>query len=259
MVNNRRGTLSVAALAALVSARDLAIFWQHATIDAGTRACVRVLGRLLQHRLIYRLERQIGGQRAGSAAYVWRLDDAGDRLLRAQPGREASKRIRELSPSPMFLSHTLAIAEVRARLHEAAQGQSFELVSVGTEPFNWRSFEGVGSTDILKPDLHVILGFKSFEDHWFIELDLGTESIPTLIRKCLTYQAHWASGREQARTGVYPRVAWLIEDALRRERLLEAIAKEARLTSELFVSHAIDQFINVCGTAADVQPEGGTT
>lgn len=263
--NNRLGTLSVETLSSLVNARDVYIlglvrdhrfittrqiqrlvFWQHATVEAGTRASVRVLARLFGHRLIYRLERHIGGTRAGSAAYVWRLDDAGDRLMRAHSGEANGKRIRELSPSRMFLAHTLAIAEVRVLLEEGARRADFDLLAVTTEPHTWRSFPAGYSSEILKPDLHTITASGAYEDHWFIELDRGTESLPTLIRKCLVYQAHWASGQEQAQLGVYPRVAWLIEDNHRRALLQTAIEAEGQLDPNLFIIDSVQGFIARC-------------
>jgi hypothetical protein len=267
--NNRLGTLSTPDLAALLLPRDIEIltlirqhrflttrhiqrlvFWQHATVSAGTRACVRVLTRLRERKVIYRLERQVGGVRAGSAAYVWGIDDAGDRLLRSLDLSPSPKRSRPLEPSPLFLQHTLTISEVRTRLEETAREDHFELLSIQTEPTNWRTFDSPHGPEILKPDLHVITANASFEDHWFIEVDLGTESLPTLIHKCQTYQAHWATGTEQTQVGVYPRVVWLIENTRRQQRLLSAIAKDARLDSDLFIACDTTHFINLCSATA---------
>ena len=284
MPNNRKGTFDVATLRSLVNVRDMKIlghirehrflttkqiqrlqFWDHASQGAAIRACVRVLTRLRLRALIYKLERQIGGLHAGSGSYVWGIDDAGDRLLRAQPESLTAKRARTFEPTPLFLAHTLAIAETRVLLEEAAHEQQLELLSVTTEPSNWRTFIGRGgSPQVLKPDLHAITATGEFEDHWFIEIDNGTESLPTLLTKCLTYQRYFETGIEHAATGVFPAVVWIIADLRRRERLLGAIDAEHRLDERLFRVTNVAEFLDLTREresddeeeAVEVEPPG---
>lgn len=253
-LNNKQGTMGVRKLRTLLTARDQRIlrsiedhrfltskqiyqlhFWNHASYVSAIRACNRVLTRLREHKLIYRLERQIGGATAGSSSYVWGIDAAGDRLLRAQPGRENAKRRRSFEPTTMFLAHTLAIADTHIVLEEAARSGEIELVQLETEPTNWRSFLGPGGVpQTLKPDLFAITASGEYEDSWFIEVDRGTEATPTLITKCLVYQRYWATGQHQAEFGVFPQVIWLMDDGARRARILAAIEGDARLDSNLF-------------------------
>jgi len=230
----------------LLSTRQLqrlhfAVGSEHASQVAATRACTRVLGRLHSHRLLAHLERRIGGVRSGSAGYVWRLAAPGDRLvrhLRGEPGRR-----RFIEPSQRFAAHTLAVAEVAVRLHEAAKIGAFELVQIDTEPTNWRRFLGLhGGVETLKPDLHVITHSQDYEDHWFLEIDLGTEHAPTIGRKCRLYGRYAQTGRYQAEWGLFPAVAWIAPDKARVGVIEAAIAQEANLQTELFQVVSRDEF-----------------
>jgi hypothetical protein len=252
--SNRRGTTDASRLLRALSPRDIEVlrrlrehrflttnhvrrleFTDHASVDAGTRACTRVLTRLSTLRLIYRLKRQIGGVRGGSGAYVWGVDDAGDRVLRLALNSPQAKRRRTYEPSWLFLAHTLAMAETRVLLAEAAQAGRFELLSVVTEPHTWRSFLGsLGTAQTLKPDLEAITATGDYEDHFFLEIDRGTESLPVLLNKCMIYEDYRATGREQKRQEVFPVVVWLITKAERRAALTRALHKHARLDAQLF-------------------------
>ncbi len=86
----------------------------------------------------------------------------------------------------------------------------------------------------LKPDLALATAVGDFEDHWFLEIDLATESIPAVIRKCAVYQSYKASGLEQALLGLFPAVVWLVADQHRRERLKAAIGADKRLDGRVF-------------------------
>lgn len=246
--NNKTGSLGVRRLSHLVNERDLAIlgsvrahrlihtrqvyelhFWNHASYVSGIRACTRVLNRLEAHRFIRRLSRPVGGHGGGSSSTIWALDVAGDRLLRHFSGEKG--RSRSFEPSLAFQTHTLAIADLRVALERAAREGAFELLTVQTEPDTWRTYPGqLGAERTIKPDLHVVTASSEFEDHWFIELDLGTESVGTLRSKLDAYTAYRASGREQRAGGVFPRVVWLVPDTRRLATLTELAAMhDARL------------------------------
>ena len=65
-----------------------------------------------------------------------------------------------------------------------------------------------------------------FEDRWFVEVDRGSEAQATLARKCDLYRQYWQSGVEQARTGAFPRVLWLVPDQQRRAALVDIIGRQ---------------------------------
>jgi hypothetical protein len=206
-------------------------FSKHASQSAATRACVRVLDRLLTQRILTRLERRIGGVRHGSASYVWCLDVIGDRLTRVD--NVARRRAHE--PSLPFLVHTLAVTDTHVQLHEAASAGVFRLDAVQVETEAWRTYVTPnGVQNILKPDLMVTIGSDAYDDHWYLEIDLGTESIPVLLRKSAAYEDYRRSGRAQAEHGVFPRVLWVLPTPARVARLQAAIAAEPRLAARLF-------------------------
>lgn len=208
-------------------------FHEFGTDQAAARICRRSLNRLHKLQVIEHLERKIGGERAGSAAYVWRVGLVGDRLLRLSDS--TSSRARRKEPSLRWLEHCLAIVETHLRLRELSKAGAFQLITVTTEPANWRPYQKPnGSPSICKPDLAVVTASGDFEDHWFIEVDRGTESLPTLITKCSQYLDYQASGQEQQRHGVFPRVIWLMPTSADADRLATAIARTNLLPPELF-------------------------
>lgn len=215
-------------------------FRDHASQAAATRACVRVLDRLLTQRMLTRLERRVGGVRHGSAAFVWGLDVIGDRLTRAENG--ARRRVHE--PSFPFLAHTLAIVESHVQLHEVASSGAFHLGAVQVETEAWRTYVAPsGAKSILKPDLMVTVSSDAYDDHWYLEIDLGTESLPVLLRKSRAYEEYRRTGRAQAEHGVFPRVLWLLPAPARVARLQAAIAADPELPDRLFTCITSDDLI----------------
>lgn len=230
-------------------------FTGHANLGAATRATVRVLDRLLTHRVLDRLERAVGGAERGSAAYTWRLGHIGERLLRADHG-EPRKRL--FDPSPPFLTHALALTELRATLHEAATRGEFSIMSIEIEREAWRGYAAPsGARAVLQPDLTLTIATDKYEDVWYIEVDLGTESLPVLLRKCRTYETYRATGRAQREHGVFPRVLWLLHTDRRAAQLQAAITADAQLTNDLFLTTTLDQAVTaIRGTTTVPSSEG---
>jgi hypothetical protein len=155
-------------------------FQDHATPAAAGRVCRRVLERLARHGVIEHLERRIGGVRAGSASHVWRVGLIGDRLLRRTDRDQPRARRKE--PSVRNLDHWLAIGDAHLALVELARTSQLEITQTTTEPGCWRSYLGAaGERRTLKPDLYAVTAAGDFEDHWFIEIDRATESLPTVL------------------------------------------------------------------------------
>ena len=220
-------------------------FWDHATALAGARVCRRVLERLARDRLLTRLNRRVGGVRAGSASYVYALGSEGGRRL-------AGERHRATEPSSLFLDHTLAIADARIALEVAARERAFDLVEVEIEPASWRRFSGHGGVPaFVKPDLYVVTGRDDFEDCWFIEIDRGTESPQAIGRKCRAYDLYWRSGLEQASHGTYPLVLWAVPDERRAQKIKGILARARNVNSDLFRCTVSDHLVMaIAGGAA---------
>jgi hypothetical protein len=208
-------------------------FDQHSTTDSAARVCRRVLLRLQDSGLLQRPLRRIGGLQAGSASSVWMLTTSGQRLRNLRQGLGAVGRIRE--PGEGFVRHYLAIADTHLALLAAQRAAQLELLQVQIEPAAWRSYSGPsGNQLVLKPDLSAVTASGEFEDHWFIEVDRATESIPTLIKQCRQYEAYRRAGQEQAATGLFPLVLWIVPDEPRAAKLRQALNAARDLDSALF-------------------------
>lgn len=205
-------------------------FTDHGSEDSAARSARYVLARLQRLGLLRTLSRRIGGFGAGSAAKVWQLAPAGARLLRAD-----GMTHRTYEPSPRFLLHCLAIGDLHLAVRELAKTVAVTAIDVQTEPVCWRRFTGLGGEPLwLQPDLAVMVRTPDFEDRWFCEVDLGTESMQTLIKKCARYEAYRATGEEQDRHHVFPLVLWLFTDEQRADKLRRLIARSPKLTPELY-------------------------
>lgn len=204
-------------------------FADHATRLAGARVCRRVLARLSDERLLTRLQRRVGGIRAGSASFVYALGSLGSRLL------DGDKRRRFAEPSALYLDHTLAVADAHVELVLAARHGRLELSVVEVEPRCWRRYTGPsGGPERIRPDLYVVTASGAFEDCWFLEIDRGTESPAAISRKCRAYEAYWRSGREQETHGTFPLVVWVASDEARAQRLEQVVRHVRNLKRELF-------------------------
>lgn len=224
---------------------------EHDNEQAATRARQRVLERLTRERLLIRLERRIGGVRAGSAGFVLAIGTVGQRVLAA-----GGPRRRSYEPTLRFVDHTLAIAQLVADLSVAAGDGLLDLLDVQAEPRCWRQFSSISGRCLLRPDAFVRLGSGEYELRWFIEVDRATESLPVIVRKCRLYADYYQSGKEQAtQGGVFPRVCWIVPDELRAERLRQAIARDRTLPERLFVVTTSEHSLTILTAKMDNRKE----
>jgi len=235
-----RHILEHVGLLRLLSARQVQVLLfppeLHASPATAARCCRRVLERLTRDRLLVRLERRVGGARAGSASFIYSLTTAGQRVL---DQGEARRRLGE--PSVRFVDHTLAVADFWIGLAVHARSGPWEMLEWQSEPHSWREVMTLGGRLVLRPDLFVVLGVGDYEVRLFIEIDRGTEHMPAINRKCRLYNTYYKSGSEQRRDRVFPRVLWVTPDDRRAERLRTHIAADQRLTSGLFYVTTHDQ------------------
>jgi hypothetical protein len=205
---------------------------EHGSQSAATRARQRVLARLIRERLLIRLERRIGGVRAGSVGFVLALGPLGQRVLALDGPRR-----RSYEPGLRFFDHTLAVSQLVVDVTVASHRGLLDLLDAQAEPRCWREFSGVGGgRRLVHPDAFLTLGGGDYLLHWFIEVDRSSESLPVVVRKCRLYADYYQSGTEQAaRGGVFPRVCWIVPDEARAERVRAAIARDRTLPKRLFV------------------------
>lgn len=211
------------------------------TEESAARTTRHVLQRLARTVLIRSLAQRIGGVRAGSSARVWQLAPAGARLL-----RDDGTVYRTHEPSTRFLAHCLAIADVHLGLRGLQNLPNVEAVHVSIEPDCWRRFAGHGGEPRwLQPDLAATVQTSDFDDRWFIEVDLGTEAMPTLLKKCGQYESYRATGIEQEEHGAFPLVLWLFSKPGRAEALRDAVRRSPRFTPQLYRFATADTFNEV--------------
>lgn len=215
------------------------VFRGHGSDATAGRTARRVLRRLERDGLIASLPRRQGGPLGGSTPAVWQLAPAGARLLRE--GVNYRTRV----PTTRFLAHCLAVADTHLAVQAAAAASGWTR-SVQVEQLAARPYLGRGGEQqILRPDLYVRLSGSdeqgAFEDSWFIEVDLGTESLPTLLRKCAQYETYRRSGVEQAEHGGFPLVLWLFTNQSRADELARRIQRTPSLASALYRYALLDE------------------
>jgi hypothetical protein len=191
---------------------------EHSSGEAAARQCRRVLSHLVRGHLLTRLERRVGGVRAGSTSFVYGLGSVGHRLLERERPRPQI-----FEPSAAFVDHQLAVSQLVVDLVLASRLRKLELTTVEGEPNCWRRLPTVGRA-LLRPDLFLALAAREYEYRWFVEVDCGTHRRPALVRKARLYESYYRSGVEQATYGVFPRVVWIAPDADRAERLRDVLA-----------------------------------
>ncbi len=117
-----------------------------------------------------------------------------------------------------------------------ARAGTLDLLDLQAEPLSWRDFgSGLAAGRSVRPDLYIALGSREYELRWFIEMDRATESLPVIRRKCRLYADYYQSGTEQAKSGVFPRVCWIVPSDDRARSLYELIERDAKLPAGLFV------------------------
>lgn len=211
-----------------------------ATDTAALRATNRNLKKLKELGLIDSLTRRIGGVRAGSSGSVWSVTHAGERSLRLHDHRAYPTR-HSFDPSPYFLAHTLAVAEVSIQLMELCREYTLGLDTLELEPECWRSYNGYGALLSLKPDLYAAISSSEFEDRYFFEVDLSTESPSRVVEKCKRYHEYYRSGLEQKEAGVFPLTVWIVPDDARKKSLITHIRKEFKGQTRLFAVITSDE------------------
>jgi hypothetical protein len=202
------------------------LFFSEVEGEAGrARLCRRALAHLADEGLLRRLERRVGGARAGSSGHLYATTATGKRLLAYLSGEGIPSNRGVHEPGSAFVTHTLAVAELYVRLVERERSGTLELISFETEPACWRTYTTpLGSSAALKPDALVRIASGEYEYASFVEIDLGTEGKGAVQRKARVYLAYYRSGREQVAQGVFPQVVWTAEGEARVRFLADLFA-----------------------------------
>ncbi len=158
------------------------------------------------------------------------------------------------APGERYVRHTLAVTELVVSLHEADLRGELDLIELQTEPTCWRAFlTGLAaSRAILKPDLFVRIGVGALEDRWWVEIDMATESVGTILAKSRRYLDYYRSGDEQQGHGIFPRIVWAVPDRRRAEDLAEVVHRLPPAAERLFVIWLYDEVVGRLSTEAKV-------
>lgn len=226
------GVLQRVRVASLLQLRRLLV--TDGSPAARTRRAQLLLTRLTKLGVVTRFSRNIGGLRAGSSGYIYSLSGLGQAVIDVG-GQSSGKRRRVWETKPYFQDHMLAGAELYVQLVEQHRLGHADLLAFDAEPGCWRHFTGSGGElVVVKPDAYVRLGVAAVERSAFIEVDLTTETLPTIRRKCDRYVEYWRTGVEQQWRGVFPKVVWLVQNERRAERIGSVIRKLAVDAQTLF-------------------------
>jgi hypothetical protein len=193
-------------------------FTNLSTQTVAIRAANLILRKLREYGLIGTLARRIGGVRAGSNSYVWRLEPAGHTLLHITSNDTARKH--RFEPSVRFLSHTLHVSDIYVSMVELCRRRDISLVRMETEPDCWRRhMSASGRPATLMPDLYAVTRAGGYQDSWFIEIDLDTEAMPQIRNKCDRYIRYYQTGVEQKQNKVFPYIVWIAPDGKRKANI----------------------------------------
>lgn len=214
------------------------LFASNGTPLSNVRRGRALLLRLTEFGVVQRLDRRIGGVRAGSGGFIYCPTSTGAAVAAGPEGLR-----RTWTASEAFIDHTLAVTELYVQATEAHRAGTLELLEFQLEPDCWRDFSAPIGRVIYKPDAFLRIGHGDFEDLWFVEVDRGTESRTALLRKFRVTRQYAASGREQHRHGVFPRVLWLVPSVKRLRQLLDVAGQQPPDSWNLFGVRLFDEAI----------------
>lgn len=195
----------------------------------------RVLGRLVNWRVLATFERRIGGARAGSAGLMYALDVAGQRISASD-----ARARRPSLPGVRYVRHVLAVSELYVNLACAARKSELRIDVFEAEPACWWP-DGRGG--VLKPDAYAAVGAAAHTDHWWVEVDLATEHLPTLKRKLMTYADFWRRG-QLGPDETMPRVLVTVPDTKRYSDVVRLIRQLPAESEKLIVVSVAKDAVN---------------
>jgi hypothetical protein len=221
--------------------------------ESAGRMARRHLQDLTDRSIVTRLERRPAGVRGGSLGFVYALDVLGQAVV-GVPQRRRRPRL----PGMPFVAHAVAVTECYVAIRQLEAEGLVDLVSFESEPECWRDFAGPGYVRVLKPDAYVVTASGEFEDRWLLEVDRSTESKARLRTKCLAHIDYYLSGREQAESGIVPRVLWVVPDDCRRGQVVEVLSSLPAEQWQLFMACTDNEIVKVlaggAGQTSEVVP-----
>lgn len=218
--------------------------------NANTTAANRRLKALSDLGLIAAVNRKVDCRSRGCVAYIYYLTEGGEHILQIHR-HEPEVRKRNIEPSVATLRHTVSVAECYVLAAEACRQNDMKLTDIQMEPECWRPYQGSYNNRMLKPDLAIVTEKQDWMSHeeawyelrWFIEVDLNTEDIQTIIGKCRRYYEYYRSDTEQRLYGdVFPLVVWIVKTEARKRSLIRHIRETFPQYPRIFAVILPDEF-----------------
>lgn len=207
-------------------------FRDHISNQSSRRTAQQTLRSLVQCEVLVRLRRRVGGARSGSVGFIYALGRIGQQLSRRWRGETQARSRRAHEPGEPFVAHRLACTQLYVDL-QIAQSAQLSVRRHLSEPDCWRQRIGpFGRPLTLKPDAFVELRVGARSLHWFVEVDLATESQRVIHRKGLAYIEHFRSGAESE---VMPRVLWITPTQHRRDQIEQTLHQLPKPAEQLHV------------------------
>jgi hypothetical protein len=230
----------------LVTNAQAAVLLGSDQTSTAARIARRALARLTDLGVVARLDRRVGGIRAGSAGYIYYLGPAGQRLIAYWDGQGLTRGRFRPEPGGRFVRHRLAVSDLYIQALQAERDGLLDLLAFDAEPDCWRTFgDGFGGMRTLKPDAFARIGLGAYEDRYFIEVDLASESRSVIANKARAYLDYFNSGHEQQAHGVFPRALILTTNEERRAALVDTCSRLPAEAWRLFTITTLERFLAV--------------
>lgn len=215
------------------------LFTDSANGEASNKACRRNLNKLSGYGLVGKLDRRIGGFKAGSSAHIWYLTEAGYRMLGLYYPDRVYKRKRFVEPSSLTLKHRATAVECYVQLMIMEQEGKLFAKNIELETASWRTYIHNGKKTNLKPDLFADIIRDGYEYLYFIEIDLATETMTDIIRQCERYHDYYEA--QVAKAELFPAVLWIVPNKKRKDLFIKVLKKQYEKAEHLFSVIAADE------------------
>ncbi|MEC3978143.1 replication-relaxation family protein [Amycolatopsis sp. H20-H5] len=189
----------------------------------------RALKRLVEEKHLTRLARLVGGDKGGSAQYVYQLGRAGWKLL-DKPGAYWAPRAVNL--------HTLAIADCYAWLKQAEHRGELEVIQFTNEP---ECHQAAGRV-LLTPDAYVEIGSRDEckKRCFWLEVDRGTEHLRKIQGKCDRYWWAYSCWQED----YFPTVLFVVPDEQRKRGVERVLRDGSSCARRIFSVHLFGNLVS---------------
>jgi hypothetical protein len=94
----------------------------------------------------------------------------------------------------------------------------------------------------------VTLGIGDYAYSWLLEIDMATESLPTIHAKARRHLDYWRSGTAQRAGSVTPRVLWVTPDHQRAAAIETVLKRLPPETTRLFAVTTAPETVSLLTT-----------